>query len=516
MTPPNPPRPRPAMLCILDGWGHRAPAEDNAITNAKTPVFDHLWATCPHTTLAASGEEVGLPAGQMGTSEVGHLTIGAGRTIFQYLPRLNRAFANGEFRTSAELTVLIDSLKKTGGTCHLLGLASPGGVHSHQDHIVGLAHLVAEAGIPVLIHAFLDGLDVPPQSALEQIDKLSHDIESLPNVRLATLCGRYYAMDRDTRWDRIQKAYDLVVDGVGASFPTFQAAIEASYAADIKDERLLPVVLESYDGMKDGDGLLFVNFRTDRARQILTALLDPDFKGFERRRVVTFCAAKGTAEYSDRLTQLMGPPLLPPNQLTDILGDVIAKAGWKQLRIAETEKYIHVTFFFNGQSDQVFPGEERILVPSPHVPYDVQPEMSAPEVTDRLVAAIDSGKFDFIVLNYANPDMVGHTGSLSAAIKAVEAVDTCLGRVMEALKRQGGLAMIFADHGNSDRMYDPDSHGPHKAHTTEPVPLILVDGPASVKGLQPGTLADVAPTLLALVGLPQPAAMDGRNLVITV
>lgn len=506
-------RQRPAVLCILDGWGFREDAEDNAVTRANALEFRRRWESCPHALLDASEEHVGLPEGQMGNSEVGHMNLGAGRVVYQDLPMIDRAIEQGELATNEVLLNIVGRLKSSRGTCHIMGLASPGGVHAHQDHIVALARWVAEAGVPVAIHAFLDGRDVPPQSAAEQIARLREDVSSLSGVRIATLCGRYYAMDRDKRWERISKAYDLLVDGQGAAAEDPVAAIKASYDAGVHDEFVLPVALSGYAGMKDGDGAIFANYRTDRAREILDALLNPSFEGFSRSRIVKLAAAAGMVEYSDTLNALM-PALFPPKVIERTLGEVIASAGLKQLRIAETEKYPHVTFFFNGGRESPFENEERVLVPSPKVAtYDMQPEMSAMGVTEKVVEAVESGKFDMIVLNYANPDMVGHTGVMGAAVKAVETIDACLARLFAAVERQGGFVLVTADHGNCEQMKNPKTGGPHTAHTLERVPLILVNGPQDVKGLRDGKLADVAPTLLALMGLEAPKAMDGDVLL---
>jgi len=503
---------RPVVLCVLDGFGAREAAPDNATSVAAMPVWHRAWAQNPHAFLAASGEDVGLPKGQIGNSEVGHMNLGAGRVVFQDLPMIDRAIAAGELDTNTTLAAFVGKLRQSGGTCHLMGLASPGGVHAHQDHIVALARHLAAWGVPVAVHAFLDGRDVPPQSAAKQIEHLAEDIAPMPGVRLATLCGRYYAMDRDKRWERVAKAYRLLTEGEGARADDPVAAIQESYAAGVTDEFLLPVVLDDYRGMKGGDGVLFANFRTDRAREILLALLDPAFDGFDRAKVVSFASALGMVEYSDRLNPLMGT-LFPPKKIENGLGEVVAAAGLKQLRIAETEKYPHVTFFFNGGREEPYAGEERIMVPSPKVAtYDLQPEMSASAVTDRVVEAIDAGRFDLIVLNYANPDMVGHTGSLPAAVRALEAVDACLGRLLAALEKVGGVILITADHGNCEVMFDPTTNGPHTAHTLSKVPVVLI-GAKEVHALHDGRLADVAPTLLNLLGLPQPDAMDGEPLL---
>ncbi len=500
---------RPVMLVILDGWGWREEAADNAVRQASTPAFDRLWATCPHAFLHTSGKDVGLPDGQMGNSEVGHLNIGAGRLVVQDLPRISQAIAKGEIERAAALRGLIARLKETGGTCHLMGLVSPGGVHSHQDHAAALAKILAAAGVPTVVHAFTDGRDTPPRSAGEYLEKLR---AALPDsVPIATVCGRYYAMDRDNRWERVVKAYDALVDASGARFPDAGAVVADAYAHDVSDEFILPAVVGGYGGMRDGDGVLSFNFRADRVREILGALLDPAFSGFERRRRVSFAAAAGMTEYSDKLNAFLAT-IFPAQSMANVLGEVVAKAGRTQLRIAETEKYPHVTYFLNGGREEPYAGEDRIMVPSPKVAtYDLQPEMSAPEVTEKAVAAIGSGKYDLIVLNYANPDMVGHSGLLAAAIKAVETVDTGLGRLAEAIGKAGGALLVTADHGNCEMMRDPKTGGPHTAHTTNPVPVLVVG--AGEAALANGRLADIAPTLLQLMGLPQPAEMTGVSLL---
>jgi len=502
---------RPVVLCVLDGFGYREAAPDNATSVAKMPVWQKLWTENPHAFLSASGEDVGLPTGQIGNSEVGHMNLGAGRVVYQDLPLIDRAIETGELAAKKELGVFIAKLRSSGGTCHLMGLASPGGVHAHQDHIAALAKIVAGAGISVAVHAFLDGRDVPPQSAAEQIGKLEDALDELSGARLATVCGRYYAMDRDKRWDRVEKAYDLLTGADGSCVPNAVDAIESSYVDGVYDEFVLPFSLKPCEGMKDGDGILFANFRADRAREILLALLDPDFDGFERRKKVHFAAALGMVEYSEKLNELMAT-LFPPKKIEKGLGELVAAAGLKQLRIAETEKYAHVTFFFNGGREEPFAGEERIMVQSPKVAtYDLQPEMSAREVTDKVVAAIEGGSFDLIVLNYANPDMVGHTGQLPAAVKALEALDACLGDLVGAVTKAGGAILLTADHGNCEIMYDPQTDGPHTAHTLSKVPVVVVGGGA--KALHDGRLADVAPTLLTLMGMAKPEEMGGESLV---
>ena len=513
MTMQKPSRPRPVVLCVLDGWGCRGERADNAILAAKTPHWHRFLETAPHAQLQASELYVGLPAGQMGNSEVGHTNLGAGRVVLQDLPRIDQAIEDGSLARSPVLAEFIAALKASGGTAHLLGLLSPGGVHSHQHHLAALARLLDAAGIPVRVHAFLDGRDTPPKSAAEYLARFAADTAALKGVALATLSGRYYAMDRDQRWDRVEKAYQVLTAGEGERATDAAAALRQAYDAGKSDEFVPPTAIGDYAGMRDGDGLLSANFRADRMREMLEALLDPGFAGFPRPRITTFAAALGMAEYSTALNRFI-KTLFPPEELHDTFGEVVSRAGLTQLRIAETEKYAHVTFFFNGGQEVEFPGESRILVPSPKVAtYDLQPEMSAPEVTDKLVAAIDQGRFDVIVVNYANTDMVGHTGDIAAAVAAVEAVDRCLGRLAEAVTRAGGTLLITADHGNAEMMRDPVTGQPHTAHTLNPVPLLLVNPPAGVTGLSDGRLADVAPTLLQLLGLRQPQAMTGKPLL---
>lgn len=516
-TPRRPDTPRPVVLCVLDGWGWREEEADNAVRQAKTPNFDRLWAAEPHAFLQASEEAVGLPHGQIGNSEVGHMNLGAGRVVFQDLQMIFNAIADGSLARARALQAHIAALKASGGTCHLMGLLSPGGVHAHQDHIAALAKIVAGAGVPVAIHAYTDGRDTPPRAGADYLRRFLKDIDGVPHTRVATVDGRYYAMDRDKRWERVEKAYRAVAEAKGEAAPDAVAAIEAAYRADTGDEFILPSVVGDYAGMKDGDGVLCANFRADRVREILQALLDPAFDGFARTPI-HFADACGMVEYSDLLNGFMSA-IFPPKSIDRGLGEVVAEAGRTQLRTAETEKYPHVTFFFNGGEERQFPGEDRILVPSPKVAtYDLQPEMSAPEVCDKLVAAIDTGKYDLVVVNFANPDMVGHTGILDAAIKACETVDGCLGKVEAAVRRQGGAMIVTADHGNAELMRDPTTGGPHTAHTLNRVPVILVNAPQSRSGgprrsLHDGRLADVAPTLLALMGLPQPDEMTGRSLI---
>jgi 2,3-bisphosphoglycerate-independent phosphoglycerate mutase len=446
----------------------------------------------------------------MGNSEVGHLNIGAGRVVMQDLPRIANAIASGDIKSAPALTDLIKKLKASGGTCHLLGLVSPGGVHSHQNQAAALAKILDEAGVPTLVHVLTDGRDTPPQAGGEYLQRL---LAVLPkSVKIGSVCGRYFAMDRDKRWERVEKAYNAIVEAEGPRFADAPAVIADAYANKKFDEFIVPAVIGDYKGMKDGDGVLCFNFRADRVREILGAMLEPEFSGFARKRVVKFAAPVGMTQYSDELDQLM-ETIFPAQTLANILGEVVAQAGRTQLRMAETEKYPHVTYFLNGGREQPYAGEDRIMVPSPKVAtYDLQPEMSAPELTDKAVAAINSGKYDLIVLNYANPDMVGHTGSLPAAIKAVETVDTGLGRIAGAIEKSGGALLVTADHGNSELMRDPETGGPHTAHTTNPVPLMLVGG--RNRGLvAEGRLADLAPTLLELMELPKPKEMTGASLL---
>jgi 2,3-bisphosphoglycerate-independent phosphoglycerate mutase len=498
------------MLLILDGWGWREEVADNAVRQARTPAFDRLWTTCPHTLLHTSGKDVGLPHGQMGNSEVGHLNIGAGRVVMQDLPRIDEAITSGEIGRARALLGLIERLRQSGGTCHLMGLVSPGGVHSHQDHAASLANLLAKANIPTLVHAFTDGRDTPPRMAAMYVESLNKALP--PEVSIVTVCGRYYAMDRDNRWDRVAKAYNTVVDAEGPRFPDAGSVIADAYSRDVSDEFVQPAVVDDrYRGMQDGDGVLCFNFRADRVREILAALLDPSFSAFRRQRMVRFSVAAGMTQYSEKLDAFM-QTIVPPQALSNVLGEVVAAAGRTQLRMAETEKYPHVTYFLNGGKEDPYPGEDRIMVPSPKVAtYDLQPEMSAPELTDKAVDAIRSGKYDLIVMNYANPDMVGHTGSLPAAIKAVETVDTGLGRIAQAIQDAGGALLVTADHGNCEMMRDPDTGGPHTAHTTNPVPLFVMGG--GDISLVEGRLSDIAPTLLALMNLPRPIQMTGASLL---
>ena len=498
---------RPVVLCILDGWGQRTERENNAVLQANTPVWDNLSENCPNAYLQASEHYVGLPDGQMGNSEVGHMNLGAGRVVLQDLPKIDAAIKDGSLATNANLAKLIAALKASKGCAHILGLMSPGGVHSHQTHMAALANILDAAGIPVLVHAILDGRDTPPKSAGSYLQAF---MAAAPNAKIATIVGRYWAMDRDNNWDRVEKAYLAMADAKGFNETSPLNALDAAYGRDEVDEFVEPSIIGDYAGMEDGDGLIMANFRADRAREILSTFVEPSFDGFSRPKTINFAAKLGMVEFSKALNEHLDL-IFPSEKLINVLGDVVSGLGKKQLRIAETEKYAHVTFFFNGGEEDAFAGESRILIPSPKVAtYDLQPEMSAPEVADKLVEAIEAESYDLIVVNFANTDMVGHTGVLSAAIKAVEAVDQCLGKVVVALNKVGGAMLVTADHGNAEMMKDLASGQAHTAHTLNPVPLILVG--RNELHLQPGVLADVAPTLLDLMGISKPAEMTGKSL----
>ncbi len=504
------PPPKPVVLCILDGWGLRPQSKDNAVALAHTPTFDRLMATCPHATLKTSGRDVGLPDGQMGNSEVGHMNIGAGRVVSMDLGRIGMAIEDGTFAENPALGRFIDALKASGGTAHLLGLTSEGGVHAHIDHLIAAADIIAAQGVPVAVHALGDGRDVPPGSALVDLSRLR---DSLPEgARIATVTGRFYAMDRDTRWERVAAAFEAIVHAKGLRAATATDAVNAASARGESDEFIKPTVIADYPGMADGDGVLCLNFRADRAREIMAAIGDPAFDGFETGPRPALAALAGMASYSSAHDAYMDV-LFPKADIVNTLGHWVSAHGKSQFRLAETEKYPHVTFFLNGGRETPEQGEERNMPHSPKVAtYDLQPEMSSVAVTDQFVAAIAHG-YDLIVTNYANPDMVGHTGDLKAAIKAVEAVDRGLGRVIKALKRAGGAMLITADHGNCETMVDPETGKPHTAHTTNPVPVILVGGPAGASLRDGGRLADLAPTLLQLMGLAQPPEMTGKSLI---
>jgi len=498
----------PVILTILDGWGLRDDTANNAPALANTPTIDHLTATCPHATLITHGPDVGLPTGQMGNSEVGHTNIGAGRVVAMDLGQIDLAIEDGSFFDNSEIKGFASRVAEAGGRAHVVGLTSDGGVHAHSDHLLAACKALTDKGLSVALHAITDGRDVAPNSAMEQVAAFAG---ALPDgAEIVTVSGRYYAMDRDNRWDRVEKAYRAMVEGQGAVFPDVLTGLRASYDADVYDEFVLPFVVEGFTGIAPGDGLFFVNFRADRAREILSAVGDPGFDGFARTPVA-LSALLGMVEYSDAHNANM-TTAYPKREIVNTLGAWVAKQGKTQFRLAETEKYPHVTFFLNGGKEVPEPHEDRFMPKSPKVAtYDLQPEMSSGEVTEKFLEAIDQ-RYDLIVVNYANPDMVGHTGDLAAAIKACEAVDAGLSRVVAKLKDTGGALLVIADHGNCETMVDPDTGGPHTAHTTNLVPVILFGGPAGA-GLTDGRLADVAPTLLQLMGLPQPAEMTGESLI---
>ncbi len=500
---------KPVVLCILDGWGLSDRVEGNAPRLADTPTFDRIWADCPHATLITHGPDAGLPSGQMGNSEVGHTNIGAGRVVAMDLGAIDLALEDGSFAANPRLLAFIDRLKQTGGTAHLFGLVSDGGVHAHINHIRAAVAAVAAAGVPVAVHAITDGRDVPPTSASGYIDDLA---ASLPNgARIATVIGRYWAMDRDNRWERVQRAFDAIVRARGETADTAAAAVTMAHGRGETDEFIAPTVIGGYAGAQDGDGIFCLNFRADRAREILSALGDPDLAGFDAGPRPAWAQMLGMVDYSTTHDRYM-TTLFPKQDIANTLGAWVAAHGRRQFRLAETEKYPHVTFFLNGGKETPEAGEDRYMAPSPKVAtYDLQPEMSADEVTRELVAAIGRG-YDLIVVNYANPDMVGHTGDLAAAIAACQAVDRGLGAALAALEAAGGAMIVTADHGNCETMIDPATGGPHTAHTTNPVPVVLVGGPPAAR-LRDGRLADLAPTVLALMGLPQPAEMTGRSLI---
>lgn len=494
------------LLMILDGWGIAPPDAGNAAALAATPNLDEYFRRYPHTELAASGLEVGLPAGQIGNSEVGHLNIGSGRIIYQSLTRISKAIADGDFFSNPVLLDVVEHSSKL----HILGLLSDGGVHSHIEHIIALLQMARQHGIKdVYVHAFLDGRDVPPQSALSYVEELEKAMAGLGVGRIASVSGRYYAMDRDKRWERLAKAYAALVLGEGPRAADAASGIRASYAAGITDEFVLPFLIEGvYGKIKAGDGVIFANFRPDRARELTRALVDDDFHYFERSRDARPLRFACMAQYDATID---APVAFPPETIDDTLGQVLARRGLRQLRIAETEKYAHVTFFFNGGVEEPNALEERILIPSPKVAtYDLQPEMSAEEVTQALLAELEQDKFDVIILNFANPDMVGHTGVLPAAIKAMEKVDDCAGRIIGKVLELGGSVCVCADHGNLEKMLDAGGE-PNTAHTTNPVPFILIS--KEQHSLHAGILADIAPTMLELLHIPQPLGMSGKSLL---
>ncbi len=503
--------PRPVVLCILDGWGLRAQREANAPALARTPVFDGLMQGCPNATLITHGPDVGLPSGQMGNSEVGHTNIGAGRVVAMDLGQIDLAVEDGSFAANPALAAFAAKLRETGGTAHLIGVASDGGVHGHLTHILAAARALTAAGVPVALHALTDGRDVPPKSADAYLAALDSGLPQ--GARIATVTGRYWAMDRDNRWERVQTAYDAIVRGQGAATaPDAATAVARAWAAGQTDEFVPATIIGAYPGAADGDGVFCLNFRADRAREILRSLAQPGFAAFDVSGRPAWAALLGMVEYSTDHAQWM-PAMFPPRDLGNTLGAWVAAHGLRQFRLAETEKYPHVTFFLNGGKEAPEPGEDRAMPQSPKVAtYDLQPEMSCAEVTDRLVEAIRAG-YDLIVANYANPDMVGHTGDLKAAIAACEAVDAGLGRVVAALHEAGGAMILTADHGNCETMTDPVTGAPHTAHTLNPVPVILAGGPEGAHLRSGGRLADLAPTLLQLMGLEQPPEMTGQTLI---
>lgn len=500
--------PKPVVLCILDGWGLSDDTTANAPYLAKTPAFDAAMKG-PHAQLITHGPDVGLPTGQMGNSEVGHTNIGAGRVVAMDLGQIDLAIEDGSFFENASILEFAETVKQAGGAAHLMGLTSPGGVHAHQNHIVAAARMLTGLGVRVIVHVITDGRDVAPKSARDQVAEF---ISALPGgVRVASVTGRYFAMDRDNRWDRVGLAYAAMVQGKGPKADTADDAISSAYGKAETDEFIAPTVIGDYSGIADNDGVFFINFRADRAREILRAIAEPEFKEFETGHRPALSALLGMVEYSDTLSAVM-TTAYPKAEIVNTLGEWVAKQGLRQFHLAETEKYPHVTFFLNGGKEDPETGEDRYMAASPKVAtYDLKPEMSADEVTDKFVEAIENG-YDLIVTNYANPDMVGHTGDLDAAIKACEAVDRGLARVVDALNAAGGAMIVTADHGNCETMIDPDTGGPHTAHTTNPVPVALVGGPAGAC-LKNGRLADLAPTLLDLMNLPKPPEMTGSSLI---
>ncbi|MCK9200828.1 MAG: 2,3-bisphosphoglycerate-independent phosphoglycerate mutase [Gallionella sp.] len=502
----------PVLLLILDGFGYREATESNAVLAAHKPNWDRLWHDCPHTLIQASEKHVGLPSNQMGNSEVGHLNIGAGRVVYQELSRVDVAIEDGSFYSNAELCKAVDLARQNGGALHILGLLSPGGVHSHENHIFAMLEMAARAGLKkVFLHPFLDGRDTPPKSAAESLRLLLQKCDALGVGKIADITGRFYAMDRDNRWERVQPAYDLLTQGC-AEFSAADAlsALEAAYARGESDEFVKPTAIAADGAMQDGDVAVFMNFRADRAREITRALTDGKFDGFARTHFPKLAAFVTLSSYGEDFHYL--PCAYSPEAIHNGFGEYLSNLGLKQLRIAETEKYAHVTYFFNGGREQPYPGEDRIMVPSPKVAtYDLKPEMSAFEVTDKLEAAILSRQYQAIVCNYANGDMVGHSGDMAAATKAVETLDICIGRVVAAMQSIGGEVIITADHGNAEQMADPATQQVHTAHTLNPVPFIYIGRKAELA--DDGALRDLAPSLLTMMGLPQPAEMTGHSLI---
>ena len=500
---------RPVLLCIMDGFGKNESTYGNAIAAAKKPNLDKIDSENPMTFIGASGLDVGLPDGQMGNSEVGHTNIGAGRVVYQELTRITKSIQDGDFFTNEALVGAMENCKKNSSALHLMGLMSDGGVHSHNTHLYGIMELAKRSGVDkVYIHCFMDGRDVPPTSGKDYLAELYEKCDEIGVGEIATVMGRYYAMDRDNRWERVVKAYKAMTEGEGVKFDCACKMMEESYANDVTDEFIVPAVSEKAVPVKDNDSIVFFNFRPDRAREITRAFVDPAFSGFEREQLKGLYYVCMT-QYDATMPNVH--VAFKPESLENTFGEYISDKGLKQLRIAETEKYAHVTFFFNGGVEKQYPGEDRILVKSPAVAtYDLQPEMSAYEVTDKLLAAIDSDKYDAIILNYANCDMVGHTGVFDAAVKAVEAVDTCVGKIVDAVAAKGGVTLITADHGNADKMYEADG-SPFTAHTTNPVPFIVVGYPCELR--EGGRLCDIAPTMLKIMGLEQPKEMTGVSII---
>ncbi|GHU26540.1 2,3-bisphosphoglycerate-independent phosphoglycerate mutase [Bacilli bacterium] len=503
------------VLCILDGWGLTDDVEYSAIAKANTPFYDSLMGSCPNTRLKASGLDVGLPDGQMGNSEVGHTTIGSGRVVFQDLPRINNVVSKGELKNNSVLKGMVAKLKDTGNSLHLLGLLSDGGVHSHINHIIAVAKFMASEKVNVFVHCFLDGRDTPQKSALTYLKTLIDSTREFPNIKIATLGGRYYGMDRDKNWDRVARAYDIIVGGGTGGGLNPIGLVEESYKNDITDEFVEPTVIGNYMGMKDGDAFIFCNFRADRARELSQALGQKNFNLFNRSKIIQFSSMAQFTEYSAEHSGYL-ETVFPADKITEPLGEIISRNGLKQLRIAETEKYAHVTFFFNGGVEKEFAGEDRTLVKSPGVAtYDLQPEMSCVEVNEKLVEAIESNKYDLAVVNFANPDMVGHSGKMDATIKAIEAIDRQLEKLVEAVKKVNGTIFITADHGNAEKMFDRETNQPHTAHTTNDVPFIMVRN--DLKGISlkgDGVLSDIAPTILNELGIKIPNVFTGHDLVV--
>jgi len=505
--------PKPLVLIILDGFGHSEHHEYNAVYAAKMPVFQRLLKQQPNGLISGSGMDVGLPDGQMGNSEVGHMNLGAGRVVYQDFTRVTKAIRDGEFFSNPTICAAVDKAVGAGKAVHIMGLLSDGGVHSHQDHLVAMVELAVKQGAEkIYLHAFLDGRDTPPRSAKASLELMDQTFARLGKGRTASMIGRYFAMDRDNRWDRVASAYNLIVDAA-AEFHSATAVegLEAAYERGENDEFVKATTVGEPVRVEDGDAVVFMNFRADRAREITRVFVEDDFKDFERNRQPKLAGFVGLTQYSAKIP---APAAFAAGSLKNVLGEYLADNGKTQLRIAETEKYAHVTFFFSGGREEPFKGEERILIPSPKVAtYDLQPEMSAPEVTDRIVDAIENQRFDVIVVNYANGDMVGHSGIFDAAVKAVECLDVCVGRISDALEKVGGEGLITADHGNVEKMEDEDTGQAHTAHTTEPVPFVYI-GKRNLKVREGGVLADVAPTMLYLLGMKKPEEMTGHSILV--